>query len=143
MVVDEIVTVDVREEIALGREPFGRIMKAAESLKAGQRMKLLAPFQPVPLFGVLAANGFSHEVRETTSGDWEVLFSRTRETKLTSASSRACSQSPSISPACGSKPATTVAVSDTRGQEMGARSGRASVRAKKKVRSSKRSIRRV
>jgi uncharacterized protein (DUF2249 family) len=71
----------------------------------------------VPLFGVLAARGFSHELRETASGDWEVLFSRTRETKLTSASSRACSQSPSISPACGETPETKVFECDTRGQE--------------------------
>jgi len=83
--VDEIVTVDVRDDIARGHEPFGRIMKAVGKLENGQQLKLIAPFQPVPLFGILAAQGFSHELRETASGDWEVLFSRTRETKLTSA----------------------------------------------------------
>jgi uncharacterized protein (DUF2249 family) len=117
MVADEIVTVDVREEIAQGHEPYGKIMRAVGSLKAGQSMKLLAPFEPVPLFGVLAASGFSHEVRETASGDWEVLFSRTRETKLTSASSRACSQSPSISPAGSAKPVKSTGRRATRGRE--------------------------
>ena len=116
MVVDEIVTLDVREEIARGREPFAKIMSAVGSLKKGQSLKLIAPFQPVPLFDVLAGHGFSHELREIASGDWEVLFSRTRETKLTSASSRACSQSPSLSPACGAKP-TKVVDLDTRGLE--------------------------
>jgi uncharacterized protein (DUF2249 family) len=99
MVGNEIVTLDVRKEIAQGREPLARIMTAVGRLNDGQSLKLIAPFQPVPLFQVLAAQGFSHQSRETTSGDWEVLFSRTRETKLTSASSRACSQSPNLSSA--------------------------------------------
>lgn len=129
MVADEIVTVDVRDDIAHGREPFGRIMRAVGDLKAGQAMMVVAPFEPVPLFGLLAASGFSHEVRETTSGDWEVLFSRTRETKLTSASSRACSQSPSTSPACGSKPSPKLGALDTRGQGVAqARRSKESVR---------------
>jgi uncharacterized protein (DUF2249 family) len=113
MVGNEIVTLDVREEIARGREPFGRIMSAVGKLTSGQSLKLIAPFQPVPLFGVLAAEGFSHTTRETTSGDWEVLFSRTRETKLTSASSRACSQSPRLSPPCDCE-STKVVDLDTR-----------------------------
>ena len=117
MVGDEIVTLDVRDEIARGHEPFGKIMNAVGELRDGQRLKLIAPFQPVPLFGILAADGFSHEVRETASGDWEVLFSRTRETKLTSASSRACSQSPSLSPACGAKPTISVEL-DPRGRSL-------------------------
>lgn len=116
MVADEIVTVDVRDELAQGHEPFGKIMKAVGNLTNGQSLKLIAPFQPVPLFSVLAAQGFSHSVREMTSGDWEVLFSRTRETKLTSASSRACSQSPSLSPARTSGSTQDVDL-DTRGQE--------------------------
>lgn len=110
MVGNEIVTLDVRKEIAQGREPFARIMTAVGTLSDGQSLMLIAPFQPVPLFQVLAAQGFSHQSRETTSGDWEVLFSRTRETKLTSASSRACSQSPNLSPALDREV-------DTRGME--------------------------
>ena len=116
MVGDEIVTLDVRDEIARGHEPFGKIMSAVGELRDGQRLKLIAPFQPVPLFGILAADGFSHEVRETASGDWEVLFSRTRETKLTSASSRACSQSPRLSPPCDCE-STKVVDLDTREME--------------------------
>lgn len=94
MVGDKVVTVDVREDLAKGREPFGRIMHAVERLEDDESLLLIAPFQPAPLFSLMAAEGFSHQTRETASGDWEVLFSRTRETKLTSASSRACSQSP-------------------------------------------------
>ena len=97
---DKVVTLDVREDLAKGREPLGRIMHAVERLEDDESLLLIAPFQPAPLFSVMAAEGFSHRSRETASGDWEVLFSRTRETKLTSASSRACSQSPRLSPAC-------------------------------------------
>lgn len=113
---NEIVTLDVRQEIAQGREPFGRIMSVVGQLRNEQTLKLIAPFQPVPLFHVLEAQGFSHQVRETSSGDWEVLFSRTRETKLTSASSRACSQSPNLSSARRGKSVQVIDV-DTRGLE--------------------------
>lgn len=113
---NEIVTLDVRKELAQGREPFGRIMSVVGQLGNEQSLKLIAPFQPVPLFHILEAQGFSHQARETSSGDWEVLFSRTRETKLTSASSRACSQSPILSSARRGMSIQAIDV-DTRGLE--------------------------
>ena len=70
------VTVDVRADVRAGREPFARIMETVARLKGGERLRLLAPFEPVPLFSVLARQGFSHVARATASGDWDVLFSR-------------------------------------------------------------------
>ena len=73
---DKIVTVDVREDIRNGGEPFSRIMGAVAALAEGQDLLLIAPFEPLPLFGVLAKKGFHHSSREVTQGHWEVLFSR-------------------------------------------------------------------
>lgn len=55
-------------------EPFASIMKAVGKLEPGQELRLIAPFEPVPLFGVLAKRGFRHAAKERTGGGWEVLF---------------------------------------------------------------------
>lgn len=70
------VTVDVRDDIRRGREPFGKIMQAVATLGQDQDLILIAPFQPAPLFAVLGNQGFSHTARELESGDWEVTFTR-------------------------------------------------------------------
>ena len=70
------VTLDVREDIRNGREPFGRIMQAVAALKPRDQLLLIAPFEPAPLYAVLAQQGFSHQSTPTASGDWEVLFTR-------------------------------------------------------------------
>jgi uncharacterized protein (DUF2249 family) len=75
----KVITLDVREDIRSGREPFGRIMTAANTLLANEQLQLLAPFEPVPLFHVLAKQGFSHTAHSLDSGDWEVLFTRQSE----------------------------------------------------------------
>ena len=75
--INKTITVDVREDIRNGHEPFSRIMSAVASLAGGQDLLLIAPFEPQPLFGVLATKGFQHRSREVGQGHWEVLFSRT------------------------------------------------------------------
>jgi uncharacterized protein (DUF2249 family) len=70
------VTVDVREDIKRGREPFSRIMQAVAGLGAEDDLVLIAPFEPTPLYAILAQRGFSHESQETESGDWQIHFSR-------------------------------------------------------------------
>jgi uncharacterized protein (DUF2249 family) len=70
------VEVDVRPTLRAGIEPFEEIMEAVSKLGPGQGLRLLAPFKPVPLFGVLGARGFEHEATELADGDWEVIFQR-------------------------------------------------------------------
>lgn len=65
---------DVRPILRGGGEPFGAIMAAVNALAPGQALRLLAPFQPVPLYQVLGARGFEPAAREIGNGDWEVLF---------------------------------------------------------------------
>ena len=70
------VTLDVREDLRQGREPFTKIMNAARELKTNETLQLLAPFEPAPLFSVLGKQGFDHQSRRLQTGDWEVLFTR-------------------------------------------------------------------
>ncbi|HYG33968.1 MAG TPA: DUF2249 domain-containing protein [Clostridia bacterium] len=72
----KVVTLDVREDLRQGREPFSKIMQTVAGLSPGQDLLLIAPFKPAPLFAVLEQQGFSHQVKATPTGDFEVLFSR-------------------------------------------------------------------
>src|ERR1035441_2324308 len=70
------VKLDVREDIRNGREPFGKIMQTVARLKDNEQLLLIAPFEPAPLYAMLAQQGFSHQSTPTAWGDWEILFTR-------------------------------------------------------------------
>jgi uncharacterized protein (DUF2249 family) len=72
-------TLDVREDIRAGREPFSKIMAAVAGLAAQENLLIIAPFEPAPLFQVLARQGFAHESKQSPAGDWQVLFFRNAE----------------------------------------------------------------
>lgn len=72
----DVVTVDVRDDIRAGREPFPRIMAAVSSLREGQALELINVFEPVPLYEVMRQRGFRHRTERTPEGDWRVVFSR-------------------------------------------------------------------
>lgn len=67
---------DVRPEIAAGGEPLGTILEVAEAVPAGGSFVLLAPFEPVPLLGLLARRGFDSEVTPLGDGGCRVVFTR-------------------------------------------------------------------
>ncbi len=69
-------TVDARPIIAGGAEPFDTIMAAVSSLEDGEDLVILAPFEPVPLEGVLSSQGFTYEATDVGGGDWQVTFRR-------------------------------------------------------------------
>ena len=70
------VVVDVREDLREGREPFQRIMMAANGLQPDEDMELWAVFEPKPLFAVMRGMGFQHEADAQPNGDWRVRFFR-------------------------------------------------------------------
>lgn len=72
----KIITVDVREDLRSGGHVFEKIQAALGNVGAGEVLRLLVPFEPVPLFHVAASKGFSHKSKQMPEGDWEVLFSR-------------------------------------------------------------------
>lgn len=68
------VTLDVREDISAGREPFPRIMEAVGRLRDGEQLRIIAPFEPRPLINVLAMQGFGASVTELNDNSFEVIF---------------------------------------------------------------------
>lgn len=67
---------DARPILAAGGEPFGEIMAAAADVAEGEVFVLYAPFDPVPLQGVLGAQGFGYVSDQLPTGDWQVTFLR-------------------------------------------------------------------
>ena len=51
-------------------------MAAVSGLIDGEDLVVLAPFEPVPLEGVLSSQGFAYEASEVGGGDWQVIFRR-------------------------------------------------------------------
>lgn len=72
----DYILLDVREDLRAGRQPCTRIMETARPLAPGQALRLVTPFQPVPLFSVLGDLGFKHECREVAADHWETVFTR-------------------------------------------------------------------
>lgn len=68
--------VDARPTLAAGGEPFGEIMAAAGEVAEGEVLVVYAPFEPVPLEGVLGEQGFVHVADQLDDGDWRVTFVR-------------------------------------------------------------------
>ena len=67
---------DVRDDIERGAEPFARIVAAAGELGPDETLVLHVPFEPVPLYRVLGAKGFTHRAERQEPGHWRVWFSR-------------------------------------------------------------------
>jgi uncharacterized protein (DUF2249 family) len=70
------VHLDVREDLRRGVEPFPRIMEAVKALGPGQVLVLRAPFEPLPLYGVLARRGFVRWAEARAPDDWTIWFWR-------------------------------------------------------------------
>ena len=69
-----ITTLDVREDFRSGQHPCDKIKSALSGVALGETLRLLVPFEPVPLYQIAEAKGLGHEARPTSGGDWEVLF---------------------------------------------------------------------
>jgi hypothetical protein len=52
------------------------IMGAVGGLQPEEEFELLAPLDPVPLYAVLGAQGFSHQTESLGGGDFRVVFRR-------------------------------------------------------------------
>ena len=68
------ITLDVRPELRSGGEPFARIMQAVGDLAPGQGLRLLATFEPIPLYALLGRKGLAHRAIHHGEADWEILF---------------------------------------------------------------------
>ncbi|MGG0716767.1 DUF2249 domain-containing protein [Robertmurraya massiliosenegalensis] len=73
---NRIIELDVREDLKNKIEPFQKIMEAIKELESGDVFILHAPFKPTPLFAVLKAKGFEHEVEEIEKKHWKITFTK-------------------------------------------------------------------
>jgi uncharacterized protein (DUF2249 family) len=69
---------DVRPILAARGAPLGAILAAIDALPVGGALRLIAPFEPVPLYAKLNAMGFDHAVSGRDDGAWEILFTPRR-----------------------------------------------------------------
>jgi hypothetical protein len=67
--------IDARPILARGEEPSATIMAAVAEL-GDEPLVVLAPFEPVPLEGVLGSQGFTHDATELPDGTWRTVFRR-------------------------------------------------------------------
>ena len=70
------VTLDVRPIIEKGGEPFDTIMTTVAELGDSDELTIIAPFEPVPLEGVLGEQGYNFDATELEGGDYQVRFWR-------------------------------------------------------------------
>lgn len=76
-----ILDLDVREDLRQGREPFMAILKAVRELGSKQVFRLRAIFEPVPLYAVLAKQGFAHFTERFAEDDYRVWFYRSKDAR--------------------------------------------------------------
>ena len=67
---------DVRALVARQRPPLPAIQQAIAQLDPDQSLRLITPFEPVPLYEFMQARGFTHETSEKGPGEWVVVFKR-------------------------------------------------------------------
>ena len=70
-------TLDVRPTLRAGGEPFAQIMQAVASLEPGQALRLLATFEPVPLY-----DDGSHEHAKDESDNGVYVYEGDKRVKL-------------------------------------------------------------
>lgn len=75
-------TLDVRADLRRGMEPLPRILETVASLDGGQSLRLLVPFEPIPLYSVLRSKGYAHRAARLEAGGWEILFSPTADAAM-------------------------------------------------------------
>ena len=70
------IALDVRPLLAAGHDPLTEILEAAERVPPGGCLVLTAPFDPLPLYEVLAGRGFTHETDDADPAAVVVRFQR-------------------------------------------------------------------
>lgn len=71
------VEVDARPTLRAGGEPFSEILGGMQRTPSGGVLLVRAIFEPVPLYNVLAKQGFAEHWTERLGGeDWAVYFKR-------------------------------------------------------------------
>ncbi|AGB39976.1 DUF2249 domain-containing protein [Natronococcus occultus] len=67
---------DVRE---IDGPPFADISSALTDLEDDERLRLIAPFEPRPLYDVLEERGFEYDCEQTADGLFRILIADSLE----------------------------------------------------------------
>lgn len=79
-----IVTLDVRADLASGKDPFQRIMDTLPSLSQDNFLLIINTFEPVPLINVLKRKGFEYYTEELQRDIFHTYFKNTSDKKIVS-----------------------------------------------------------
>ncbi|MDP1747542.1 MAG: DUF2249 domain-containing protein [Bacteroidota bacterium] len=77
-----IITLDVRADLASGKDPFQRIMDTLPSLSQDNFLLIINTFEPVPLINVLKRKGFEYYTEEIQRDIFHTYFKNTTEKKI-------------------------------------------------------------
>lgn len=72
---------DVRAEVTRDAEPYACVLEAANRAGPGERIIVIAPVEPRPLYKALGARGFSHASEHVGLDEWVVEFTRRGDEK--------------------------------------------------------------
>jgi uncharacterized protein (DUF2249 family) len=86
----KVTLLDVREDFRAGLHPCDKIQNALSAVGKDEALRLLVPFEPLPLFEVAASKGLGYHASQTAEGDWEVIFSPGLATPASPARPAAC-----------------------------------------------------
>ena len=71
------VELDIRPLIEVGHPPFQKTMETVSALPPGGSLRLIAPFEPIPLYPLMMDKGFDHSTKQVSDGSWQIEFTRT------------------------------------------------------------------
>lgn len=114
---DRMVSVDVRDELRAGREPFGTIMAARRTVPDGGGLCVRAIFEPVPLYAVMRRQGMVHWTEQRAADDWLVWFYPEPDAGAPTRSAPAGATTTASAAIDGNEPEGDVVVLDVRGLE--------------------------
>jgi uncharacterized protein (DUF2249 family) len=75
-------TLDVRQMLEQGIEPFPEIRAKVDALVPGTGLVVVAPFMPAPLIEKLRSEGFSSTVERRRDGAWQAYFWRDQSASI-------------------------------------------------------------
>lgn len=79
---EKIVPLDVRPVIHAGQDPLNLILNKLKEIEAGQVLKLINSFEPIPLIQLLSKKGFKHYVENIDTDTVITYFSKTEESAV-------------------------------------------------------------
>ena len=81
MITSKVTTLDVREDFSSGAHPCDKIHSAIAGVTEGETLRLLVPFEPIPLYDLAARKGLGHKCQQAPEGHWEVFFAHDASAK--------------------------------------------------------------